>query len=216
MALSNSARRPPADRPTPIATRAEGTIKLAQTVVELQRSAGETEELADRVWAILDELGVTPESLPPKPPSRTPSSVPASPPSVRVPQKAKWADPIFTERAVRGAETIRFTPRDARTTLVAINGAAPVKLSPGLAVLLRILASGPRDADGFPAFRSFDDIAAEMSSITGRHAGRRAVVQGISRLRDWLGAMKGPSPKLVETAEVRLARFRLAGELIID
>lgn len=208
MALSNSARRPQAERPVRTGAHTEGAVKLAKTVVRLQRSAGHTEELADLVWEILGELGVTPESPPTKPPARSPS--------VSAPRKAKWADPIFTERAVRGAETIRFTPRDARTTLVAINGAAPVKLSPGLAVLLRILASGPRDADGFPAFRSFDDIAAEMSSITGRHATRRAVVQGISRLRDWLGAMKGPSPKLVETAEVRLARFRLAGELIID
>ena len=208
MALWNSARRPQAERPVRTAADTEGAVKLAQTVVRLQRSAGHTEELADLVWEILGELGVTPESLPLKPPPR--------PPSVSGPRKAKWADPIFAERALGGAETIRFTPRDARTTLVAINGTAPVKLSPGLAVLLRILASGPRQTDGFPAFRSFDDIAAEMTSITGRHASRRAVVQGISRLRDWLGAMKGPSPMLVQTAEVRLARVRLAGELIID
>lgn len=138
------------------------------------------------------------------------------PPPPRGPREThsgpRFPEEPWKRRAEPGLDSIRFTVRDRRVTLVAINGAPPVELSPGLALLLRILASGVRQADGFPAFKSHKDIAAAMTRATGRHASVRAVIAGISRLRTWLFESGAPSPLLLETLPGQLARLRVRGE----
>jgi hypothetical protein len=166
----------------------------------LLQAAGHTEELADRVWQMLTDRGFV---LPPRP------ARPAPP--VKAPKAgraARFKDPSWTARARPGIGSLRIVADHKGAARVGLDGAPAVTMAPALARLLRVLAAAPRDAEGFPAFQSYERIAAQLSPPVGRPMSVHAVVNRISRLRGWL-VDKAPSPLVVETAESLGARLRV-------
>lgn len=206
MALSYPAGRLPGERIARPDADVDGVAKLVRTLIQLQRSAGHTEELADLAWEMLQALGIAPGRL------RLPRVPPVHPKTSREP---RFSDPIWIERARPGVESIRFVVEGGNTT-VTVGGLKPAALSPALTHLLRVLASGARQADGFPAFQSYEDIAAQLQRMSGEPVGVHAVVMRINRLRSWLFALKAPSPLLVETAAGVGARFRVLQDPIVE
>ena len=171
---------------------------LTREWAKLQSLLSRAEEVADRIAPMLGERTIRPIAPLPTTPEPTTDAT------------LRLADPVWELRARPGVGQLRIGGVTDGLVAVSIDEAKEFSLTPALAHLLAVLAEGDTcDTDGFPPFRSIRELAAVFSARTGRPAGERAVVVGISRLRRRLWATRQLSPKLVETMSGRGARFRI-------
>jgi guanosine-3',5'-bis(diphosphate) 3'-pyrophosphohydrolase len=203
-AVPSSPIRPARALPS-TATKGESTADLARALARLQSQLSNAEELADLIASMLAALGIR---LVRRTANEKSSAVPAAAAPPRRPRR--FADPRLRDLAKPGVGTLHLRKINTRAVAISIDGAPEFTLTPSLAALLDILASGEGPAlDGFPPFLPYPEVAVRLSAVTGRPAGVRAVVVGISRLRVRLQAAGRVSPLLVETAARRGARFRI-------
>ena len=110
-------------------------------------------------------------------------------------------DPIWELRARLGIGHLHldFGQRIKGNVPVAIDGAKAFLLTAAAADLLAVLAADERAAaDGFPPFRSVEELAEAYSAKRNRPETVRAVVVGLIRLRQQLMLGGAVSPGIVE------------------
>jgi hypothetical protein len=91
--------------------------------------------------------------------------------------------------AMAGAQTLEMREAAKGGAVVRIDEGRAFRLSCADARLLRALTNGgPPDKDGFPAWRTYDQLAGELRRPNGQLPTRRAVVESVYRVRRALEA----------------------------
>ena len=174
---------------------------LAREFTRLQANLNRSEEIADGIREMLKTRGVR-----------------VSRPKRRARRKAIDRDALpplnhsLWKRAARqGIGHVHFGTATDRKIAVSIDGAKEFLLSTAEADLLAVLLDDHRrDAEGFPPFRSFRDLAKSYGARRGNRAGVHAVRVGINRLQWQLMIAGGLSPGIVEvrhgSARLRINR----------
>jgi hypothetical protein len=90
--------------------------------------------------------------------------------------------------AATGASKLEMRLSRAGRAMVRIDGSEWIRLTRGDGRLLHILAETPAGADGFPHWRTYDEIQSTIARKTGSRPTRRAVIESVYRVRR---AMKG-------------------------
>ncbi len=91
--------------------------------------------------------------------------------------------------AMVGASTLEMRAAAKGGAMVRIDEGRAFRLSRADARLLRALTNGgPPEKDGFPAWRTYDQLSEELKRTSGARPTRRAVVESVYRVRRALEA----------------------------
>lgn len=90
-----------------------------------------------------------------------------------------------TERraAATGASKLEIRPAHGGAALVRIDGSEWFRLTRGDARLLRVLTrASTLDEDGFPAWRTYEEVRDTLAEKTGSRPTQRAVIESVYRI----------------------------------
>jgi hypothetical protein len=180
-------------------THKEDDVDLVEKFTVLQGTLSDAEETADAIAQMLRERGYPVGNLP-RPTAG--KATRAKGPRVTDSFWKKLAPPEVGRVSI-GVVANQKVP-------ISIDGAKAFPLTPAAADLLAVfLAIRDRDEDGFPVPRTARELAAAYSALRARPESERAVVEGISRLREQLMMRGNISPLLIETVPNRGVRLRI-------
>jgi hypothetical protein len=90
--------------------------------------------------------------------------------------------------AATGARTLDMRPAPRGGAFVRIDAGQPFRLSRGDTELLRVLSHSGADADGFPGWRTYEQLGEALRRTTGARPTQRALVESVYRVRRALAA----------------------------
>ena len=187
------------------------TVELRQRVEDLETHLSRLRHLVDRLDGELDETLLAFESLLGPIPEATdtldPGGLGTSSKSTKI---SRSVHKILKDLARPGTSRFRIDWPSKRAAVVEVGDSGPFSLTPKLARLLDILASGKvESSEVFVPWKSLSDIGLELQirAADAHPAKRHAVTELLRRLR--LALLENHvNPFLVETHKTRGARLR--------
>lgn len=160
----------------PVPAMGPAIDRLARRVRRLGRLAGELQELATD---LATELAIVRRTLAADASGRLSAAVECG--LLRA-AHARQQDTL--RAAAAGAKTLETRPLRNGAAMVRIDEGAWFKLSRRDAGLLHVLAhAGTPDADGFPAWQTYDQVGEELGRKAGVRLTHRALVESVYRVR---------------------------------